>query len=64
MVDLQNRLSDEVLRLVREHWSEATQRDLDWHDAPENWDGTGEVWWTTCAEVDGVVRVVRRNQLN
>lgn len=51
-------LRDQMLRLVWERWAEATREEIHRHDAPDTWDGKGEVWWTTAAEVDGVVRPV------
>ena len=63
-VDNPTQLRAHVLELVRKHWPDATQEDIEWHDDPDHWDGSGEVWWTTAAEVDGVIRVVNCKQLN
>jgi hypothetical protein len=58
------RLRDEVLGYVQQYWPEATQADVHWNVEPADWDGVGEIWWTTCAEVDGLVRCIGREQFN
>jgi hypothetical protein len=57
-------LRDAVLGYLQQYWPEAKHDDVDWDVNPDAWDGVGEIWWTTCAEVDGFVRYIGREQFN
>jgi hypothetical protein len=47
-----------VLQLVQLYWPDATPVDVQWSTPPQAWDGTNELRWSTCAEIDGTVRRV------
>lgn len=45
-----------VLALVCKWSPAAAAHDITWDTDPATWDGAGELRWSTCAEIDGVVR--------
>ncbi|MEI9942178.1 MAG: hypothetical protein WDO69_33600 [Pseudomonadota bacterium] len=45
-----------VLEVVQSHWPEAAASDISWASDPLKWVGADKLYWSTCAEIDGLVR--------
>lgn len=49
-----------VMDIVRQAWPESTPADVHWSRPLHEWDGSGRISWSTCAEVDGTVYVAQQ----